>query len=89
MSDLYTDIMTQLAPIIKNNVDLFFIFAGLFILVGAVFGIRWICDPQGSRPFGLDDIVHRCFGYTGYRILMGFTGVLFIGFGVLLWFNRR
>ena len=56
---------------------------GAFMLLGAIFRWKLVCDPQGENTMGFNAFVYRTFGEKGYRVLNGLFGVALIGIGVV------
>ena len=60
---------------------------GGLIILGAVLGWRWLCDPSGDRPMALSRLIYHMFGEMGVRIFVGLTGGLVLCFGTVLQFG--
>lgn len=85
MNDLYTKFMEWIMPFLQANWQLFIIGTGALYLLGAIFRWKWVCDPQGENVMGFRASIYRNCGEKGYRILQGFSGVVIILCGIVLW----
>lgn len=85
MSDLYTRFMEWIMPLLQANWQLFLIVVGALFLLGAIFGWKWVCDPQGENVCGFRASVYRNFGEKGYRVLQGLSGAVIALCGAVLW----
>lgn len=85
MSDLYTQIMEKVMPILTQYWQFALIGFGLIFLLGAIFNWKWTWNPEGNRPFGVQAFAYRNFGEKGARFTTGVAGILVIIGAIVLW----
>ncbi len=85
MSDLYTELMQRVMPILQENWQLAIIGSGALFVLGGIFNWKWTWDPNGHRPMGFNAFVYRNFGEKGARINTVISGGVIILCGAVMW----
>ncbi|MCI8649915.1 MAG: hypothetical protein HFG20_07345 [Anaerotruncus sp.] len=77
--------MQQILSILQQQWQLVVILTGVLLILGGIFGWKWLWDPTGNRPFGLHAFAYRHFGEKGARVFLCLNGAILILCGIVLW----
>ena len=81
--------MENIVEYFKEHWQYVVIAGGILTLLGAIFNWKWIASLEGEKPFGPGRFVYDTFGQSGYRIFIGFLGVVIIACGIFFLFTGR